>query len=166
MSKRNAFGRRLGFALLTAYVWVGGAALIIAVNHDPLNLSLYPEVSSDSVLSHIGGPHPTKTVNEMLQAWSDNQVVLVVAPGTNLFSKKIYYELSILGYPRRLPAIICDPKPGGGAAYHPELASTNIDGLIFFGIVPSSGLTGVRQVAPELYAAPYKGVPRWNSFCP
>jgi hypothetical protein len=166
MSLKKAIAPALGLAFILAFAWVGGAALITAVQQDPLKLPLDPDISSDSVLSRIGGPHATKTVNEMLQAWSDNQVVLVVAPGTNPSSTKIYYELLILGYPRRLPAIICDPKPGPGAAYHPELASTNIDGLIFLGIVPGSGLTGVRKVTPELYVAPYKGVPRWNSFCP
>jgi hypothetical protein len=92
---------------------------------------------------------------------------LVVAPATSPFSIAIYYEFLILGYPRRMPGIMCDPQPGGdGSSYHSELASTNIDGLIFFDIVPGTGVTGARQVAPRLYVAPYKGVPKWNSFCP
>jgi hypothetical protein len=166
MSLRKAIARALGFALLGAFVWVGGAALITAVDHDPLKVPLGPDVSSDSRLSHIGGPHPTKTVNETLRSWGEDQVLLVVAPATSLFSTPIYYELMILGYPRRMPAIMCEPHPGGGAPYHRELASTKIDGLIFLDIVPGSSVTGARQVAPALYVAPFKGVPRWNSFCP
>ena len=165
MSVRKTIARALGCALLGAFVCVGGAALITAIQHDPLNLLQYPELSSDSFLSHIGGPHPTKTVDETLRSWGEDQVLLVVAPATSVFSTPIYYELMILGYPRRMPAIMCEPHPRGGAWYHPELASTKIDGLIFLGIVPS-GVTNARQVAPALYIAPYNGVPAWNSFCP
>ena len=167
MSVRKAITSALGIAFLTAFVWVGGASITTVVKRDPLNLLQYPELSSDSFLSHIGGPHPTKTVDETLRSWGEHQVLLVVAPATSPFSTAIYYELMILGYPRRVPSIMCDPHPGGsGAAYHPELASTNIDGLIFFDIVPGSGVTGARQVAPALYVAPYNGVPTWHSFCP
>jgi len=167
MRIKTALAPALGLVLIVTFAWVGGAALISAVKDDRAEFRLYPEVSSDSFLSHIGGPHPTKTVNEMLEPWGRDRVLLVVAPATSPFSRAIYYELMILAYPRRIPAIMCDPHPGGtGSAYHPELASTNIDGLIFFGIVPGSGVTGARQVAPELYVAPYKGVPTWNSFCP
>jgi hypothetical protein len=167
MSVRKVITSALGIAFLTAFAWVGGASLITAVKRDPLNLPQYPELSSDSFLSHIGGPHPTKTVNETLRSWGEDQALLVVAPATSAFSTAIYYELLILGYPRRIPAIMCDPHVARtGTAFHPELASTKIDGLIFFDIVPGSEVTGARQVAPALYVAPYKGVPAWNSFCP
>jgi hypothetical protein len=166
MSIRRAIARAFRFALLATFVWVGGAALTAAVKHDPLKLPLDPEVSSDGFLTYIGGPHPTKTVNEMLRPWGEDQVLLVVAPATNPSSTKIYYELVILGYPRRMPAIMCKPHPAGGAEYHRELESRNIDGLIFFGMVPGRGVAGARQVAPKLYVAPYEGVAAWNSFCP
>ena len=109
MSIRRAVARALGFALLATFVWVGGAALTAAVKHNPLKRPLDPEVSSDGFLTYIGRPHPTKTVNEMLRPWGEDQVLLVVASVTSLFSRKIYEPL-ILGYPRRMPAIICEAE--------------------------------------------------------
>jgi hypothetical protein len=110
MSVRKAIARALVRPVLTVLVWIGSGALITSVNRDLLKLPLYPEVSSDSFLSHIGGAHPTKTVNEMLRTWGDDQVLLVVASATGLFSRKIYYEPLILGYPWRMPAIICEAE--------------------------------------------------------
>jgi hypothetical protein len=165
----NAIARALVFALLTAFVWVGGAALFNEVKRDTLKLRLDPEVSSDFVLAPIGVPHATKVVDEMLRSWSEDKVLLVIAQTSNPVSMRVmqvYYELLILGYPRRMPAIICDSRSREAfTLFHQELVSSHIDGLIFFDIVPSR-LTDARQLAPKLYIAPYNGVPAWNSFCP
>jgi hypothetical protein len=110
MSVRKAIAGALVRAVRTVFVWIGSGALITAVNRDPLKPPLYPEVSSDSFLSHVGGAYPAKTVNEMLRPWGDDQVLLVVASATSIFSRKIYYELLILGSPRRVPAIICEAE--------------------------------------------------------
>jgi hypothetical protein len=67
----------------------------------------------------------------------------------------VYYELLILGYPRRMPAIMCDSRSREALTlFHQELVSSNIDGLIFFDTVPGPSVTGARQVAPKLYIAP------------
>jgi hypothetical protein len=75
--------RAIVFALLMAFVWVGGAALSNAVKRDTLNLPLDPEVSSDFILAAIGVPHPTQAVNEMVRPWDENKVLLVIAPTSN-----------------------------------------------------------------------------------
>jgi hypothetical protein len=166
-SVSKAIARALAFALLTAFVWVGGVALFTAVAQDTLHLPLDPEVSSDFIVAAIGVPSPTQALNDMLRRWGEDKVLLVVAPGTNPYSTQVYYELLILGYPRRMPAIMCDSRPGESPReFFPELASHSVDGLIFFDIVPGRWVTGVRQIAPKLYVAPYQGVPTWNSFCP
>jgi hypothetical protein len=100
-------------ALLMAFAWVGDTALFNAVKGDTLRLRLDPEVSSDFVLAAIGVSHPTSAVNKMLRSWSDNKVLLVIAPTSNPVSMrvtKVYYELLILAYPRRMPAIMCDSR--------------------------------------------------------
>jgi multisubunit Na+/H+ antiporter MnhB subunit len=102
MSVGKAFARALVLAFLSAFVWIGGAALFSLVARDTLNLPLDPEVSSDFVLAAIGVSHPTNAVNEMLRPWGENKVLLVVAPTSNPVSMqvmKVYYELMILGYP-------------------------------------------------------------------
>jgi hypothetical protein len=170
MSIREAVARALGFSLLAALVWVGGAELITAVRHDTLKLQLEPDVSSDFVLAAIGVSHSTKAINEVLRPWGENKVLLVIAPTSNPVSMpvmEVYYELLVLGYPRRLPAIMCDSRSRDASTlFHPELASSNMDGLIFFDIVPGRSVTGARRVAPNLYIAPHQEVPTWNSFCP
>jgi|ERR1700732_1753319 hypothetical protein len=95
----NAIARALVFALLTAFVWVGGSALFTSVARDTLNLPLEPAVSSDFVLASIGVPHPTKAVDEMLRPWGQNKVLLVIAPTSNPSMRvmQVYYELMILG---------------------------------------------------------------------
>jgi hypothetical protein len=170
VSVGNVIARALALALLTALVWIGGAALLTVVKRDTLKLRLDPDVSSDFVLAAIGVPHPTRTVNEMLRPWGEDKVLLVIAPTSNPVSMKVlpvYYELLVLGYPRRMPAVMCDSHSGGSPTeFHHDLASSSIDGLIFFDIVPGPSVTGARRVAPKLYIAAYKGVPAWNSFCP
>jgi hypothetical protein len=167
---RKAIARVLGFALLAAFVWVGGAALMTAVRRDTLKLRLDPQVSSDFVLAAIGVSHPTNAINEMFRSWSENKALLVIGPTSNPVSMRVmqvYYELMILGYPRHIPAIMCDSRVREASTlFHPELGSNNVDGLIFFDIVPDRSVTGARQVAPKLYVAPYEGVPAWKSFCP
>ncbi len=104
MSVWKVIARALSVVLLTAFVWVGGAALFNAVKRDTLKLRLDPEVSSDFVLAPIGVSHPSDAVNEMLRPWSENNVLLVIAPTSNPVSMRVmqvYYELLILGYPRR-----------------------------------------------------------------
>lgn len=158
MSVGKPIPRAIVFALLMAFVWVGGAALSNAVKRDTLNLPLDPEVSSDFILAAIGVPHPTQAVNEMLRPWDENKVLLVIAPTSNPCfdaSNQVYYELLILGYPRRMPAIMCDSRSREALTlFHQELVSSNIDGLIFFDTVPGPSVTGARQVAPKLYIAP------------
>src|SRR6202011_929921 len=108
VSVGKAIARALVFALLTAFVWVGGSALFTAVARDTLKLRLDPDVSSDFILAVIGVSHPTNAVNEMLRPWDENKVLLVIAPTSNPVSTevmKVYYELIVLGYPRRMPAI-------------------------------------------------------------
>jgi hypothetical protein len=167
VSVGKAIARALVFALLTAFVWVGGSALFTAVARDTLKLRLDPDVSSDFILAVIGVSHPTNAVNEMLRPWDENKVLLVIAPASNPYSTQVYYELLILGYPRRMPAVMCDSRPGASPGeYFQELASSHIDGLIFFDIAPPRGITGIKQIAPKLYTARYQGVPAWNSFCP
>jgi hypothetical protein len=167
MSVGKAFARALVLAFLSAFVWIGGAALFSLVARDTLKLPLDAEVSSDFILAVIGVSHPTNAINEMLRPWGENKVLLVIAPATNPYSTQVYYELLILGYPRRLPAIMCDSRPGASPKeYLQESASSHIDGLIFFDIAPRGWVTGARQIAPRLYTAPYQGVPTWNSFCP
>jgi hypothetical protein len=167
VSASNVIARAFALALLAAVGWVGGAALLAAVRRDTSTYSLDPDMSSDVVLGRIGVPHPTRVVNEMLRPWSKDNVLLVIAPAASPFSTPVYYELLTLGYPRRMPAIMCDSRPGASPReFFKELASSNIDGLIFFDIVPDRWVTGARQVAPKLYVVPYKGVPTWKSFCP
>jgi hypothetical protein len=170
VSVGKAIARAIVFAVLTAFVWLGGATLFNAVKRDTLKLPLDPEVSSDFILAAIGISHPTNAVNEMLRPWGEDKVLLVIAPTSNPVSMRVlqvYYELLILGYPRRMPAMMCDSRSRKASTlFHQELVSSHIDGLIFFDIVPSSSITGARQVAPKLYIAPYNGVPAWNSFCP
>lgn len=167
MSVGKAIVRALVLALLTAFVWVGGSALITAVALDRLKLRLDPEVSSDFMLAVIGVSHPTHAINEMLRPWGENKVLLVIAPATNPSSTQVYYELLILAYPRRMPAVMCDSRPGASPKeFFQETASRHIDGLIFFDIAPRPWITGARQIAPKLYIAPYPGIPTWNSFCP
>lgn len=170
MSVWKVIARVLAVVLLTALVWVGGAGLFNAVRRDTLKLRLDPEESSDFVLAAIGVPHPTDAVNEMLRPWSENKVLLVIAPTSNPVSMQVmqvYYELLILGYPRRMPAIMCDSRSREAfTLFHQELISSNIDGLIFFDIIPGRSVTGARQVAPKLYIAAHNGIPAWKSFCP
>jgi hypothetical protein len=167
MSIRKAIARALGFSLLAALVWVGGGALITAVRRDTLKLQLDPDVSSDFVLAAVGVSHSTKAFNEMLRPWGEDKVLLVIAPTVSMRVKQVYYEFLVLGYPRRLPAIMCDSRSKEASTlFHPELASSNIDALIFFDIVPSRSVKGARQVAPKLYVAPQEEVRTWNSFCP
>jgi hypothetical protein len=167
MSIRTAIVRALGCSLLAAFVWVGGAALITTVRRDTLKLQLDPDVSSDFVLSAIGVPHSTQVVNEMLRPWQENKVLLVVTPAVSMRVMQVYYELLVLGYPRRMPAIMCDSHSRDASTlFHPELATRNMDGLIFFDIVPGPSVAGARRIAPNLYTAPPEEVPTWNSFCP
>jgi hypothetical protein len=167
MSIRKAIARALGFSLVAAFVWVGGAALITTVRRDTLNLPLDPDVSSDFVLAAIGVSHSTQVVNEMLRPWEENKVLLVVTPTVSMRVEQVYFELLVLGYPRRLPAIMCNSHPRDASTlFHPELATRNMDGLIFFDIVPGRSITVARRVAPNLYTAPPEEVPTWNSFCP
>lgn len=105
VSVSNVIARALALALLTALVWISGAALRTVIKRDTLKLPLDPDVSSDFVLAAIGVPHPTRTVNEMFRPWGEDKGLLVIAPRSNPVSMPVYYELLVLGYPRRMPAV-------------------------------------------------------------
>jgi hypothetical protein len=158
------FNRVLCLTALGAFVWIGGAATLRIIKSDRSHLPLEPEISADIVLGRL---HATEAAENALRRWREDSAFLLIASGANPNTIKVYYELTILAFPRRVFTAVCSSKPGTPAQrVYIAPPSATVDGLIFYDIAPPQSIKAGRPIAPKLYFAQYEGTPPWDSFCP
>lgn len=155
--------RALGIALLAAFLLIGFVALTPAVVNNQGSIPLAPEISADAVFGRLNS---TDLTERTLQRWRKDAVLLLIAPSSNPNAIKVYYELIILAYPRRVSAMFCESHAGVPPLQQQWPPRTGpIEGLIFYDIPPGPDAAGAKEVAPKLYMTAHKGKPEWKSVC-